>query len=300
MIPIGFIIFAILCGIVIFIFGFLVNIKEEPSFGAWRDGDEKCRLLYHPVTHDCLHGTIELLDGEVLFKDFTGKQDMRISYDTISRCKVYSSRIAMITGGAGYHYLGIYKKDDPYEFLTFSFNVRAYFYAKNICEKINLRCRDYAVSVKASEPQSIENEVLPEYEKFPIEKKKSVWWRIYFFIFIVSRCLALFETTYSLNLLNIFNLVFIAIIIYSWVWGRYIKWFPKISWLIKLWSMLYLVMFAVVPVLLMRYLYTGVTRQEIEPLIWVINIVIQYPAVYVMYKMAWKSRLLYKIPGKQG
>ncbi|MCX5712613.1 MAG: hypothetical protein NTY47_06065, partial [Candidatus Omnitrophica bacterium] len=78
---------------------------------------------------------------EILFKDDLGKDIFKLRYSEISKCRVRSSRIAMITGGSFLCYLGLFKKGDPQEYATFMFNSRAYFYAKDLCSQISVKIK---------------------------------------------------------------------------------------------------------------------------------------------------------------
>lgn len=135
MIPVGLIFVVIIFGIFLFLWGFFKTIGDEPSFGAMTPEDKTVRLC-HPVTNDDVHGNLELLSDEIVFKDSKGKQDLRISYSILSRCKLRYSTIAMVTGGNMWHYLGIYKKGESKEYVAFKFRARAFPYARALCSKI--------------------------------------------------------------------------------------------------------------------------------------------------------------------
>lgn len=122
------------------------------------------------------------------------------------------------------------------------------------------------------------------------EKKHGVGWKLYFFslmIFLIVSCF--FEESAGMKALSIFKAVLTAIVLYSWIWARRISWLSKISWLVKIWS----IQFFIAPIALITYGYLALTTPNNEESIgWIVSIIIYYPALYGVYRLAWKSLLL--------
>lgn len=140
MIPTGFIVFAIACGLFLFVWGF-VTLKDRPSFGDMADEDKKTVLLCHPETKHYIKGDIELQDDELVFKGPSAKESVRMPYGQISKCRVYWPRLLKLMGPSTYNYLGIFKEGVSEEFLSFKFSGRAYPYVKELCDTIRQKVR---------------------------------------------------------------------------------------------------------------------------------------------------------------
>jgi len=141
MVPIDGLVFIAIAAIVLFAFGFIANIREEPSFGAMEEKDKTAFLDYHPISGDYFDGRIQLLPDKLSFIDNSGKEKFSINYDNISKCRLGYSRIAMVTGGNGYHYLYLYKRGESAVFVTFRFRSRAWPYVKDLNSKIEQKLR---------------------------------------------------------------------------------------------------------------------------------------------------------------
>lgn len=168
-----------------------------------------------------------------------------------------------------------------------------------------LQCKDISQS-KSSKFQSRE-----EYEKWKAEKIKAniskndrsnildqereTGWKIYFIIFIlfrISMILGELESKYAyINVpLGFLHLIFSATTIYSWIWNKRIYWLSYIRWLVKIWSF----QFFLAPFALLFYIFIFFIKNEPYALGWIISIVVQYPGLYIVYRIAWKSKLLYR------
>ncbi len=122
------------------------------------------------------------------------------------------------------------------------------------------------------------------------EKKHGLGWKLYFFslmIFLIVSCF--FEESAGMKALGVFKTVLTAIVLYSWIWAKRISWLSKISWLVKIWS----IQFFIAPIALIIYGYLALTTPNNEESIgWIVSIIIYYPALYGVYRLAWKSSLL--------
>ena len=140
---------------------------------------------------------------------------------------------------------------------------------------------------QSGEPTKIELGI----ERSSEEQVRGIGWKIYFVIFILFRVLSFFENLEPISVsFGILHLVLSTTALYSWIWARRIGWLSNIRWLVKLWS----VQFFIAPIALALYGYFALTEGNPEAIGWVIAIVVQYPALYVVYRIAWKSRLLYR------
>jgi len=127
------------------------------------------------------------------------------------------------------------------------------------------------------------------------EQARGIGWKIYFVIFILFRVLSFFEKLEPIGVsFGILHLVLSTTALYSWIWARRIGWLSNIRCLVKLWS----IQFFIAPIALALYGYFALTEGNPEAIGWVIAIMVQYPALYAVYRIAWKSRLLYK-PAKE-
>jgi hypothetical protein len=147
----------------------------------------------------------------------------------------------------------------------------------------------------------MENEQLSEIKaemqsKFDVEEQaRGIGWKIYFVIFILFRILWFFEKLNPVSaIFGVLHLVLSTLVLYSWIWARPIGWLSSIRWLVKVWS----IQFFIAPIALVFYGYFALTKDDPGAIGWVVAIVIQYPALYAVYRIAWKSRLLYK-PAKE-
>lgn len=140
----------------------------------------------------------------------------------------------------------------------------------------------------------------PAIDKTPIEKvsvdlPRGIAWKIYLALFVIFRVLMIFE---KLDAISVFfggiHLLLTSMVLYSWVWAKHIRWLSHIRWLVKLWS----IQFFIAPIALIFHGLNCINADfqivNNESLGWVISIIIQYPALFVVYRVAWKSRLLYK------
>lgn len=121
------------------------------------------------------------------------------------------------------------------------------------------------------------------------EKKHGIGWKIYFFLllaFLIISCS--FEESAGMIAVGIFKGILTAIVLYSWVWTKRIYWLSKIRWLVKIWS----IQFFIAPIALIIHGYLAFTGSNEESLGWVISIIVYYPALYAVYRLAWKSSLL--------
>jgi len=123
------------------------------------------------------------------------------------------------------------------------------------------------------------------------ERAHGIGWKIYFIIFILYRLLSFFEQINPIGVIfGILHLVLSTTVLYSWIWARRIGWLANIRWLVKLWS----IQFFIAPIALVIYGYFILTKGDSEAISWIIAIAIQYPGLYGVYRIAWKSHLLYK------
>ena len=123
------------------------------------------------------------------------------------------------------------------------------------------------------------------------EQAHGTGWKIYFVVLILFRVLSFFEKLNPISVIfGLLHLVLSTTVLYSWIWARRIRWLSNIRWLVKLWS----IQFFIAPIALALYGYFALTKNDPGAISWVIAIMIQYPALYVVYRIAWKSRLLYK------
>lgn len=123
--------------------------------------------------------------------------------------------------------------------------------------------------------------------------KRGIGWKIYFVVFILFGLLGVFDHTDFLWLwvpLVILKVYLTSTVLYSWIWAKRIGWLSKIRWLIKLWS----IQFFIAPIALLIRGYSALTQANEESIGWVITIAVAYPALYGVYRIAWKSNLLYK------
>ncbi len=129
------------------------------------------------------------------------------------------------------------------------------------------------------------------------EQAHGIGWKIYFGFFVLTRILELYfsffeEVNYIyINILfGSLHLVLSSTVLYSWIWARRIRLLSHIRWLVKLWS----IQFFIAPIALVVHGYFALIMSNPESIDWVITIIIQYPALYAVYRIAWKSRLLYR------
>lgn len=132
---------------------------------------------------------------------------------------------------------------------------------------------------------------MSNFEELKIEEKRHGFgWKIYFFsliIFLIISCF--FEESAGMKVLTVFRGVLTAIVLYSWIWAKRISWLSRIRWLVKIWS----IQFFIAPIALIIYGYLASTSLNNEESIgWIISIIIYYPALYGVYRLAWKSSLL--------
>ena len=122
------------------------------------------------------------------------------------------------------------------------------------------------------------------------ERKRGTGWKIYFFLLVIFLIASSFlEESAGMKAVSIFKGVLTAIVLYSWIWAKRISWLSKIRWLVKIWS----VQFFIAPIALIIYGYLAFTSPNNEEAIgWSISIIIYYPALYGVYRLAWKSSLL--------
>lgn len=134
------------------------------------------------------------------------------------------------------------------------------------------------------------------------EEKHGIGWRAYFIFFILLCLISLFGDVDPISLIfGILHLVLSAPVLYSWIWGRRIGWLSKIRWLVKLWS----IQFFIAPIALVFSVINGYSafiqgdsKAFADAVDSFIIIVISYPALYGVYRIAWRSRLLYN-PAKE-
>ncbi len=125
------------------------------------------------------------------------------------------------------------------------------------------------------------------------EKQHGIGWKIYFVLLLVYLIFSCFlEKSVGMTAMAVFKAILTAIVLYSWIWAKHISWLSKIRWLVKIWS----IQFFIAPVALIFYGYlafTGSNKEIIEESIgWIISIIVYYPALYGIYRLAWKSSLL--------
>ncbi len=128
-----------------------------------------------------------------------------------------------------------------------------------------------------------------------VDQEHGTGWKVYFIFFILFRILMIsgeFESEYVYIKIAIgfLHLVFSAIIIYSWIWNKHINWLSHIRWLAKIWSFQYFI----APFALLLHILGFLIWNNQESLGWIISIIGQYPALYIVYRIAWKSKLLYR------
>ena len=135
----------------------------------------------------------------------------------------------------------------------------------------------------------------------PVGSKIPGWsWRIYFVIFVLYRLADLvLERELFRILFSVLQLVLVVSVLYSWIWNKRVAWLTNVRWLVKFWS----VQFFIFPIAFLFWGYQMITTGTAEASGWVITIIVQYPALYIVYRIAWKSRLLYRmesVPGSGG
>jgi len=141
-----------------------------------------------------------------------------------------------------------------------------------------------------SQPEDLIKNKL-EIESNNRERPHRIGWKIYFFTFILLNLISLIMENSAIYIIaRIIRLALAAPVLYSWIWAHRIGWLVYIRWLVKLWS----IGFFIAPIGLLVYGYFIITKGDPEAFGWFIDIVIQYPALYIIYKIAWKSRLLYR------
>ncbi|MDD4980018.1 MAG: hypothetical protein PHC54_01920 [Candidatus Omnitrophica bacterium] len=125
------------------------------------------------------------------------------------------------------------------------------------------------------------------------EKQHGIGWKIYFVLlvaYLIFSCF--FEKSVGMAAVAVFKVILTVIVLYSWIWAKRINWLSKIRWLVKIWS----IQFFIAPIALIIYGYFAFTNQNkelIEESIgWIISIILYYPALYAVYRLAWKSSLL--------
>jgi len=132
-------------------------------------------------------------------------------------------------------------------------------------------------------------------KKMKDEQAHGIGWKIYFVIFILFQVLLFFGNVDPIDkIFGGLHLVLSTTVLYSWIWARRIGWLSKIRWLVKLWS----IQFFFAPIALAFYGYLALTKGDPKAIGWLIAIVILYPALYAIYRIAWRSHLLYK-PGTE-
>lgn len=124
------------------------------------------------------------------------------------------------------------------------------------------------------------------------EREHGLRWKIYFVLFVLVRVVDILFPD-SIWKVPIFALhAFVASsVLYSWIWGRRIEWLRHIRWLVKLWS----IQFFIAPIALVVWGFVALTQQSEEAFGWVITVVLNYPALYIVWRIAWKSKLLHRV-----
>lgn len=129
-----------------------------------------------------------------------------------------------------------------------------------------------------------------------IDKKHGIGWKIYFAFFVLFNLLGLFS---GLSIIELIfggtHIIISSTFLYSWIWTKRIPWLSKLRWLAKLWA----IQFYIAPIILVVHGYFLFAKNNIESLLWVVTILVLYPALYVIYRLAWKSRLLYPLKEKK-
>jgi len=178
------------------------------------------------------------------------------------------------------------------------------------------------IKQKESESKNIQNKAISqhksskfqsreEYEKWKAEKIKAnisitnknnivdqehgIGWKIYFIFFILFRILMMLGKLESKYVyieipLGLIHSIFTTTTIYSWIWNKRINWLSYIRWLVKIWSF----QFVIAPLALLLHIFGFFILDNQESLGWIISIIGQYPALYIVYRIAWKSKLLYR------
>lgn len=124
-----------------------------------------------------------------------------------------------------------------------------------------------------------------------VDKEHGMGWKIYFGIYILINILYLIYLDKIQLIIGILHLILSTSSLYSWIWAKRIVWLYYIRWLIQLWS----IQFFIAPIALIIHGYFYLVKGSYESLGWMFTIIIFYPALYAVYRLAWKSRLLYRL-----
>jgi len=129
-----------------------------------------------------------------------------------------------------------------------------------------------------------------------IDKEHGIGWKIYFAFFILLNLLGLFGRLSIIGLiLGGIHIIISSTFLYSWIWTKRIPWLSKLRWLAKLWSIQYFI----APIALAFHGYFLFAENNTESLYWAVTILVLFPALHVIYRLAWKSRLLYPLKEKK-
>jgi hypothetical protein len=126
------------------------------------------------------------------------------------------------------------------------------------------------------------------------DKDKGRIVKIYFIIFVIYQLFQIDITNTISLFFRIGHLIVTTILLYSWIRTYRIRWLSSLRWLAQLWS----IQFFIAPLALIAHAYFYFKENSSESLSWIIEILCSYPALYIVYRLAWKSDLLKKLEVK--
>ena len=131
--------------------------------------------------------------------------------------------------------------------------------------------------------------------KVIVDLPHGIGWKVYFAFFVIVRVLMIAGQIDGVSVFfGVIHTLLTSLVLYSWIWAKRINWLSYMRWLVKLWS----IQVFIAPIALIFHGLNCINADfqvvNTESLGWVISIVVQYPALVAVYRMAWKSRLLHK------